>query len=149
METKAEPMNIDRRSIIRLAEGTVIHMRYDYRLCEEELDYIREYGEYRKRSTLQPPEKSLLNEIRLRTVRRCSGKPFEAYTSNAYLIDQNLDVYAEEIRAEQEDILSFFDSLFFALALPDYEVDICKAAFIESAKKQKRGTERGKKRRRA
>lgn len=138
MEKMAEPLNLDRRSIIRLATGTISTMRYDYRTCEKELVYIREHGRLRTKTQLYPQEKGILNGIRLRTFQRCSGTQGKGYTSNATkIINQNLDIYAEELRAEQEEILDFFDSLFFAFALPDYEAELCKAAFIESTKEKR------------
>lgn len=139
MEKMAEPLNLDRRSIIRLATGTISTMRFDYRICEKELEYIREHGKLRTKTQLYPQEKGILNGIRLRTFGRCSGTQGKGYTSNAKIINQNLDIYAEELRAEQEEILDFFDSLFFAFALPDYEAELCKAAFIESTKRKEKG----------
>lgn len=147
MTAPKDQVTLDRRNIISLAAGAVLSMRFDYRVCEEEIAYVREYGEYRPMPMLQLQEKELLKEVRLRTIRKCSTQLVEAYTSNGYIINQHLDIYIREIREEQEEILSFFDSLFFAFALPDYEVDICKAAFIESAKNyKKRGPKKRRKR---
>ncbi len=130
---------LTKKDIINLTAGMVAYMKADYRVCEEELEYIRDNGRYRKMAGIQLYDQDVLREVRQRTIRSVKGE--EAfYTSNGRILNENIEIYVKELQKEQAEILNVFDSLIMAFSLPDYKPELCKEGFIRNARSyRKRG----------
>lgn len=133
-------MNIQREDAIRLVSGIILQMRRDYKFLEEEIKYVKAHRKYRTRvDGMNDEALKALSPVRRRAVERILGTEITAVSISWFAkhLNKNPDIYLEELRAEEREILDFFHSEIFTCVFPEYDEDECERHFKENVKKYK------------
>ena len=133
-------MNIQREDAIRLVSGIILQMRRDYKFLEQEIKYVKAHLRYRTRTDgLNDEALKALSPVRRRAVERILGTEIKAVSISwlAKELNKNPDIYLEELKAEEKEILDFFHSEIFTCVFPEYDEDECERQFKENVKRYK------------
>lgn len=136
--------DIDFDGVCYLVYATVDTMYSDYVSCENEIERIKAGHKAITTKEMLSHELSLFQDVGLRTVDRITGKKNENLKSLKWLINENLDIYLEELEAEKREILDYFQGHIFTAILPDLDPKKSQKLFLENAesiraKRKKRG----------
>lgn len=134
--------DIDLEGVCYLVYATVDIMYSDYISCDNEIERIKSGHNALKNRWMHTSELSLFKNIGLRTIERITGEKHDRVGNYKRLINQNLDIYVEELENEKLEILDFFQGHIFTAILPYVEPEEAKRMFLENVKKIKAKQER-------